>query len=433
MKLDSRGKAIRIRLKVGGEEHSTLESLKEHFDIAEIYILWQNGSLSRWLKQIGANDVEKKLAAIELSNHQFFTVNNAKRLLACFGIQNLDSFYKAKLKKYEQEGNNNKIIETLQLLAQDGNSDAAFKLSECYLTGKYGCAPSEEKYFNYSLMAAKGGHAQAQNNVAQCYFNGKGVAKSLTNAISWFHQAYKRNHADAAYFLGNLFFKSGEDEDGSESDYVKALTYYQLAAESNIEDSDIKVAYCLHKLGRDEEAATCYNQSIQRKGLNGFDSYFLYDYAMLLEEKSPQDKAIDECLRKAAKKNYPPAQAELGYLYIHGEHGIEKNPNEGIYWIRMAAEANDMDGQAYLGFCYDMGYGVKKNSHTAKIWYSKAALQGNLFSIKILIDKYPDYTTTLIKQNEELRTIFNQAADNGEKEVRGFILRALIPGNRIYI
>lgn len=427
MKLDPKGKAIRIRLKVGDEEYSTIESLKEHFDITEIYTLWQNGSLSRWLKQIGANDEEKQLAAIKVSNRQSFTIEDAKRLSACFGIQNLDSFYKAKLKEYEQEGNNSKLIETLQLLAQDGNSDAAFKLSECYQTRKYGCEPSEEKYFNYSLMAAKGGHAQAQYNVAQCYFDGKGVAKSLTNAIFWFHQAYKRNHADAAYFLGNHFFEAGEDEDGSEPDFVKALTYYQLAAESNIEDSDIKVAYCLHKLGRDEEAANCYNQSIQRKGLNGFDSYFLYDYAMLLEKKSPQDKAIDECLRRAAKKNYPPAQAELGFLYINGEHGIEKNPSKGIYWIRMAAEANDMDGQAYLGFCYDMGYGVKKNSHTAKIWYTKAALQGNLSSIKILIDKYPDYTTTLIKQNKELRTIFNQAADDGVKGVRGFILNALIP------
>ena len=93
----------------------------------------------------------------------------------------------------------------------------------------------------------------------------------------------------------------------------------------------------------------------------------------------------------------------------------------------MATEANDKDGQAYLGFCYDMGYGVKKNSHTAKIWYTKAALQGNLFSIKILIDKYPDYTTTLIKQNKELRTIFNQDAYDGVKEVRGFLLHALRP------
>lgn len=423
MKLDSRGKAIRIRLKVGGEEHSTLESLKEHFDIAEIYTLWQNGSLSRWLKQIGANDVEKKLATIGLSHQQSITIEDAKRLSACFGIQNLDSIYKAKLKEYEQEGNNSKLIETLHLLSQNGNPDAAFKLSECYQTGKYGCELSEEKFFNYSLLAAKGGHAQAQYNVAQCYRDGKGVSQSLTNAISWFHQAYKRNHAGAAYFLGDFYFEAGEDAYCSKADYAKALTYYQLAAKSNIKDSDIKVAYCLHKLGRDGEAANCYNQCIQGKDLDGFDAIYLHDYAKILEEKSPENKTIGECLRKAAAKNYPPAQAELGYLYINGEHGIEKDLSKGVYWIRKAAIANNMDGQCILGFCYDMGYGVQKDSSRAKIWYTKAALRGDPVAIRKLIKKYPNSILTLIEHHEGLRTVIKQAADNGVKEVQEFVNR----------
>ena len=57
MKLDPTGKPIRIRINVGGEEHSTLDTLKEHFDFDDVIRLWGNGSLLRWLNQIGPSSV----------------------------------------------------------------------------------------------------------------------------------------------------------------------------------------------------------------------------------------------------------------------------------------------------------------------------------------------------------------------------------------
>ncbi len=64
MKLIAKAKPVKIRIKSGNEEHSSLESLRKNFvweDIRELL----DGSLQRWLQRIGANDIVEKLAAVD--------------------------------------------------------------------------------------------------------------------------------------------------------------------------------------------------------------------------------------------------------------------------------------------------------------------------------------------------------------------------------
>ena len=53
MKLEPIAKPIRIRIKLGNSEHSSLDSVKSNFSIKELYPLFKDGRLERWLEQIG--------------------------------------------------------------------------------------------------------------------------------------------------------------------------------------------------------------------------------------------------------------------------------------------------------------------------------------------------------------------------------------------
>ena len=52
MELIPKAKPVKIRIKSGGEEHSSLESLKRNFNISDINPLL-DGRLARWLRQQG--------------------------------------------------------------------------------------------------------------------------------------------------------------------------------------------------------------------------------------------------------------------------------------------------------------------------------------------------------------------------------------------
>lgn len=56
MKLIAKAKPVKIRIKSGGEEHTSLDSLKRNFNISDIQPLL-DGRLARWLKQQGENEL----------------------------------------------------------------------------------------------------------------------------------------------------------------------------------------------------------------------------------------------------------------------------------------------------------------------------------------------------------------------------------------
>ena len=78
--------------------------------------------------------------------------------------------------------------------------------------------------------------------------------------------------------------------------------------------------------------------------------------------------------RKAAERDYAPAQFFLGLSYYSG-HGMPKNDGEAVKWYYKAAEQNYAPAQFGLGVCYEEGQGVPKNNGEAVKWYYKAAEQ----------------------------------------------------------
>ena len=65
MKLIAKAKPVKIRIKSGGEEHTSLDSLKRNFNISDIVPLL-DGRLERWLYQQEENVLADAIKAIQI-------------------------------------------------------------------------------------------------------------------------------------------------------------------------------------------------------------------------------------------------------------------------------------------------------------------------------------------------------------------------------
>jgi TPR repeat protein len=79
--------------------------------------------------------------------------------------------------------------------------------------------------------------------------------------------------------------------------------------------------------------------------------------------------------KKLAEQGHAPAQFNLGFMYDNGE-GVPKDSQQAVVWYRKAAEQGDVHAQNNLGFMYGNGQGVPKDEQQAAAWYRKAAEQG---------------------------------------------------------
>jgi len=78
---------------------------------------------------------------------------------------------------------------------------------------------------------------------------------------------------------------------------------------------------------------------------------------------------------KAAEQNIREAQYNLGYMYEHGEGGLQQDISLAVQWYRKAADQGLPEAQHMLGILYTEGRGVPENYLEATRWYEKAAKQ----------------------------------------------------------
>lgn len=79
-RIEPQAKPVRIRIEVGGEEHSSIKSLKEKFDIKDVFKLYEDGSLLKWLNGIGENNFAQQIEELKANtqnedkNKQIFAI-----------------------------------------------------------------------------------------------------------------------------------------------------------------------------------------------------------------------------------------------------------------------------------------------------------------------------------------------------------------------
>ena len=258
-----------------------------------------------------------------------------------------------------------KAVEFYSIAASKNNISANRKLAECYEEGK-GVAKNLEIAFRLYLNAANLGDYFSQFKLGLYYYEKK-TDINLKEAVKWFYLSAEQGYSEAQYYLGYCYFNGlGVVEDKNKA--IRWLT--KSAYKSNTKAMVILstcyangISVCQHCI----EALKWLYKS------EGFSRKYFYDGTKF--HKKEFLKKRDEILNIAEGKYYI-TKYEIGLLFAKGEDVVQ-SPIEAFKWVSFAAEEGYASAQYTLASYYELGFGVNKDCFKATEWYCKAAEQGN--------------------------------------------------------
>jgi uncharacterized protein len=129
---------------------------------------------------------------------------------------------------YYEQGDYVRALAVWQPLAQQGNAEAQNNLALLYLDGK-GVPRNLPEAARYFQLSAAAGSALGQNNLGGLYRDGNGLARDYGKAARWFAASASQGNSAGMYNLG-LMYELGQ---GVKADPLEAAMWYDLAAEQN--------------------------------------------------------------------------------------------------------------------------------------------------------------------------------------------------------
>lgn len=204
--------------------------------------------------------------------------------------------------------------------------------------------------YDYFRKAAEQGHADAQNQVGEFYYEGKQVSQNAETAFQWYYAAALNGSIKGAGNLGYCFATGT----GTVQNYQKAVEWLTKAAEGGDADAmvNLGVRYLTGQgVTKDERKAY---QLMVTAGSNGapvgyFHAGVMYYCGRLNDGISDYYRAF-EMFSKAMEKGL--RHRQLSY---------------------------------YLGEMYLEGKGTAKDGYKAKIYLCESALQGYENAIELLV------------------------------------------------
>lgn len=141
----------------------------------------------------------------------------AKRIVAIAHIRGIKGYLRRTAK------NINKGIENLSELARNGDAIAARFLGAFYWLYEKEEYRDSIKSFEWYLIAAELGDAEAQYQIGLWYEKGYRRKKNIEKAIKWYKKSIEQGYHKAAVCLGKFYLESKETEN--------AIRYFEIALE----------------------------------------------------------------------------------------------------------------------------------------------------------------------------------------------------------
>jgi len=126
---------------------------------------------------------------------------------------------------YVNSAQHSRHLQMLQQSANEGDAEAQYELADCYFHGN-GVEKDEEKAFQLYEDAAKQGLIRAQCALGLCYFRGHGVEKNEKKAFEALSTAARHGLAIAFYYCGLMTERGYTDTPPNPE---KAMIYHTLA------------------------------------------------------------------------------------------------------------------------------------------------------------------------------------------------------------
>ena len=320
----------------------------------------------------------------------------------------------------------------LYLKAQNGDSDAQYRLGVRLSLGRYGASKNRRLASDWYKKSADGGNIEAMVSLADYYKDGEVDGKNLDDAIGLYKKAALAGDWRAQHVLAEIY-SSGEsvslnyaealkwallaaDNDGTadvlclvgkcyeeglgtEKNMAKALQYYQKAAKKDSSKAQPALARIGDALGDDlygdvkfgpgtpekdkVECRKIYAEALEgRPGAEYEMGNILKEgmYCILVNKK----EAFGWYL-KSAEHGFADAQYEVARFYSLGEKDVvDCNDEEMFKWYWEAAAQGHVESMRKVGDSFYYGSGVDEDRERAKIWYARAAKAGDDVSLNML-------------------------------------------------
>ena len=271
-------------------------------------------------------------------------------------------------------------LEELIKNAQSGDSEAQYKLGECYFNGD-GIEQDYKKAVEWYEKSAIQGYAKAQNNLGFCYGKGYGVEKDLEKEVEWYIKSAEQGNSIAQRNLGKCYYYGS----GIKKDIEKARVLWEKSAQQGYlpANSDLGVYYLGLGIQYIEESNTVeqfsenYEKAMEyflknKKPSNYYVEKILNCLDRLNEIYKNENKNIEELYERLIEFNSSKILTKLGEDYERG-NSVKQDLNKSFKCYLRIAEIQPSE-QTYtkvIDFCSQYGDKIENSSQFAEKYSSK--------------------------------------------------------------
>lgn len=216
----------------------------------------------------------------------------------------------------------------------------AFSLGEDHFFGRNGTLKDVKEAEKFWKFAAEKGEVSAQLNLGKLYRDEKYGMKDLAASHYWLEKAASLGTLETVLMVADdLFHGFGVDQSRA-----SAYRWYQIAAKKNSGVAHYRMALMLE-----------HGDGVR------LDSYLAFNH-----------------LLEAARLGSRDAQADLGAVYLNEKLGQVKDIEQGLYWIDIAADHQQVDAMVVKANVAEKGlYRQPVDMNAAIDWYRKADRAGS--------------------------------------------------------
>lgn len=306
----------------------------------------------------------------------------------------------------------------LPALAKAGHPPARRALAHLHYRGWGGLKMDKAAALREFQRGAEAGDALALNEVADQYWDGRGVRRDRDHArklyrevlprlmtlgeqgsvqamyaagnlwgshrtgrrdyvesIRWYRPAAEHGYAAAQFLMGSRYSKGGE---GVPIDDATAMDWYRKAAAQGHSGAINNIGF-MHSQDRAGEGGKDYEKALAhyRRAAERGNAVSQNNVALRLanEGETDEDKAAllkerFEWHRRSAENDYHRGQYNLARMYDAGE-GVDPDLAQAVNWYRRAAANDSMEAQAILSEMCRTGRGVPQDLDQARRWLAR--------------------------------------------------------------
>lgn len=190
---------------------------------------------------------------------------------------------------------------------------------------------------------------------------------------------------NALYALGQKYLRG----EGVSQDYEKAFPLLQEAADLNHADAMAALGY-LYSVGLGVPKDDAKARSFFARGSENGSLAARVNLGIFLVKGRGGNKDVEggiALLKEAAEKGDTQAASRLGEIFYFGEHADGRSDYQKAHDVLIGeAEAGNAVAQNMIGVILKNGYLGPKDKDSARVWFERAALQGNAKACANLAD-----------------------------------------------